>query len=182
MKTKFNKILSLFLSLIMICSMGLVSVAYSVDGQAVSFSGKSYENFCEIKRINETATIYPLEKLELYANYRAYSDKHYELVWSINGKSIFLNGDSDKTAKGNEVDLLFLGDTTIKLQIVLSNGDVLCEDEMFLESSFLESSGNNEMSFGDKLLSGFLLFMILFVGIVGGTVGPWIGELINLFN
>ena len=162
--------------------MGLVNIANAVDEQAVSFSGKSYENFCEIKRTTGSDTIYPLKKIELSANYRAYSDKHYALVWSIDGKSIFLNADSDKTAKGNEVELLFLGDTTVKLQIVLSNGDVLCEDEMFLESTFLELSGNNDMSFGDKLLSWFLLAMILFVGIVGGTVGPWIGELISLFK
>ncbi|MBR2893911.1 MAG: hypothetical protein IKB94_08665, partial [Clostridia bacterium] len=111
------------------------------------------------------------------ANYRAYSDKHYELVWTIDGKSVFIDGDSDKTAKGNEVELLFLGDTTVKLQIILSNGDVLCEDEMLLETAFPESSGSNDMSFGDRIVSWIWLAMILFVGIIGGTVGPFIGKL-----
>lgn len=177
MKTNIKKILALLLCLIIIGSIGSLSIVNAVDEQAVPFSDKSYENFCEIKRTNDISDIYPLKKLELYANYRAYSDKHYELVWTIDGKSVFIDGDSDKTAKGNEVELLFLGDTTVKLQIILSNGDVLCEDEMLLETAFPESSGSNDMSFGDRIVSWIWLAMILFVGIIGGTVGPFIGKL-----
>lgn len=178
MKTKIKKIFSLLLCVAMICSMGLVNIADAVDEQSDSvqtmpFSSKSYENFCEIKIISGIGTIFPLERLELSADYRAYSDTSYELVWTIDGKSVFLDGDSDKETVGTEVEMLFLGDTTVKLQIISSTGDVLCEDEMFLEAS-----RNNDMSFKDKLLSWFLLSLILFVGIVGGTVGPWIGKLI----
>ncbi len=115
----------------------------------------------------------PYEKLDLFANYRIYSADDYELVWTIDGKSVFLGGDSDKKTTGTEVQLLFIDDTTVKLQIISSNGDVFCEDEMFLKSS-----RNNDMSFGDKIVSWLLLAIILFVGIVGGTVGPWIGKLI----
>lgn len=179
MKTKPKKILSLLLCVAVIFSMGLANIAYAVDEQsnadylAMPFSGKSYENFCKIKIISGISTIFPLERLELSADYRAYSDTCYELVWTIDGKSVFLDGDSDKETTGTEVEMLFVDDTTVKLQIISSKGDVLCEDEMFLEVS-----RNNDMSFKDKLLSWFLLSIILFVGIVGGTVGPWIGKLI----
>ncbi|MBQ7295457.1 MAG: hypothetical protein IJW86_04605 [Clostridia bacterium] len=179
MKTKIKKIFSLLLCVAMICSIGLVNIAYAVDEQSdavyqtMPYSDESYGNFCKIKIISGISTIFPLERLELAADYRAYSDTSYELVWTIDGKSFFLDGDSDKETTGTEVEMLFLGDTTVKLQIISSKGDVLCEDEMFLEVS-----RNNDMSFKDKLLSWFLLSIILFVGIVGGTVGPWIGKLI----
>ncbi len=173
-KVRFNKILSLFLCVTLICSMGLVNIANAVDVQAVSFGDKANENFCKIKRTTATVTINPLEKVELYADYGVYSDENYELVWSIDGKSYFLKGDTNKTAKGTDVKMLFFDDTTVKLQIVSSNGGVLCEDEIFLKSY-----RDKDRSFWLNLQSYILLPIIIFVGVVGGTIGPWIGSLIS---
>ena len=177
MKTKFNKMISLLLCVVVFCSMGLVSIVYAVDGQAMYSSGEVPSDFCEIKRTTATVTINPLEKVELYAKYEVNTDESYELVWSIDGKSYFLNGGIDKATTGSEIELLFLDDTTVKLQIVASNGDVLCEDEVFLKSYY-----DKDRPFWLNLQSYILLPIIVFVGVVGGTVGPWIGELINLFK
>ena len=177
MKVRINKVLSLFLCLIVICSMGLVSIAYAVDDvrdyQAMNFGGEAPADFCKIKRTTATVTINPLEKVELYADYSVYSDENYELVWSIDGKSYFLNGAKDKTTTGTDVKMRFLDDTTVKLQIVSSNGDVICEDEIFLKSY-----RNKETPFLVKLQSWILLPIIVFVGVIGGTIGPWIGSLL----
>ncbi len=181
MKTKFNKIFSIVLCVVLICSMGLVSIAHAVaeqkddvlDYQAMNFVGEAPADFCKIKRTTATVTINPLEKVELYAEYSIYSDENYELVWSIDGKSYFLKGDTNKTAKGTDVKMRFIDDTTVKLQIVASNGEVLCEDEIFLKSY-----RNKETPFLTKLQSWILLPIIVFVGVVGGTIGPWIGKLI----
>ena len=176
MKARFNKILSLFLCLIMICSMGLVSIAYAVDDvsdyQAMNFGGEAPADFCKIKRTTATVTINTFEKVKLYADYSVYSDENYELVWSIDGKSYFLNGAKDKTTTGTDVKMRFLDDTTVKLQIVSSNGDVLCEDEIFLKSY-----RDKDRSFFVNLQANFLLAIMIFIGVIGGTIGPWIGSL-----
>ena len=112
--------------------------------------------------------------MKLYADYNITTDEGYELVWSIDGKSYFMNDFKDKTT-GEEVELLFLDDTTVKLQIISSDGDVFCEDELFMKSY-----RNNDISFLVELEGNILLVIMLFIGIVGGTFGPLIGKIINL--
>ncbi len=160
-----NKIISLILCLIMICSISSLTVAYADNSEA---------DFCKIKRTTATVTFNTFEKVKLYANYNITSDESYELVWSIEGKSYFMNDFKYKTT-GEEVKLLFLDDTTVKLQIISSNGNVLCEDELFMKSY-----RNNDVPFLVELEGDFLMAIMLFIGIVGGTFGPWIGKLINL--
>lgn len=181
MKYKFNRMLSLLLCIVVIYSTSLVNVAYSVDlqknvvhnSQVMYFENESHRDVCKIKRKTATVTINTFEKVELYADYSVYSNENYELLWSVDGKSYFLNGGIDKTTTGTNVKLLFLDDTTIKLQIVSSNGDVLCEDEIFLKSY-----RNKETPFLAKLQSWILLPIIVFIGVIGGTIGPWIGSIL----
>ena len=112
-----------------------------------------------------------MKKVKLYADYNISSDERYELVWNIDGKSYFLNSFKDR-ATGNEVELRFLDDTTVKLQVISENGDVLCEDEIFMKSY-----RNKDVPFWVNLEANFLLVIMLFVGVIGGTIGPWIGNL-----
>lgn len=175
MKTNFRKLLSVFLCLILTFSMCLISSTYS-NCKAVDSDGEADQDFCKIKRSTATVTINPFEKVKLYADYSIHSVGDYELVWSINGKSYFLNGYQDKTT-GSETELLFFDDTTVKLQIISSNGEVLCEDEVLLKSYI-----DKDRSFWLNLQSYILLPIIVFVGVVGGTAGPWIGKVLNLLK
>ena len=159
-----NKFISLFLCLIMICSIGSLTIAYADNSEA---------DFCKIKRTTATVTFNTFEKVKLYADYNITSDESYELVWSIDGKSYFMNDFKDKII-GEEVKLLFLDDTTVKLQVISSNGNVLCEDELFMKSY-----RNNDVTFFVNLEANCLMAIMIFIGIVGGTFGPWIGKLIN---
>lgn len=171
MKNKVNKIISLFLCLILIYSMGLSTIVYADDEQVVNTHRETDENFCKIKRTTATVTFNAFEKVKLYADYNINSDENYELVWSIDGKSYFLNGYNDQTT-GAEAELRFLDDTTVKLQIISSNGEVFCEDELFMKSYI-----NNGVSFWVNFEANFLMAIMIFIGIVGGTFGPWIGSL-----
>jgi hypothetical protein len=133
---------------------------------------ESSEDFCKIKRTTATVTIMPLEKLDLYAEYNVTSDTEYKFEWSINGNSYFINDGASKTSVGTDVEMLFLDDTTVKLQVISENGDVLCEDEIFMKSY-----RNKDVPFLVNLEVNFLLVIMLFVGVIGGTIGPWIGNL-----
>ncbi len=141
------------------------------DYMDMYFNGEEPVDFCKIQRTNATVTTMRLEKVELYPYYYVGNDNGAELVWTIDGKSIFVYGDSDKTTKGNEVEMIFLDDTTVKLQLISSKGDVICEDEIFLKAS-------NSTPFLANLQAWILLAVMIFVGVVGGTIGPWIGSLL----
>lgn len=164
MKTEFKKFLALCLCLIMICSISSITVAYA---------GNSEADFCKIERTTATVTFNTFEKVKLYANYNITSDESYELVWSIDGKAYFLNGYKEQTT-GEKAELRFLDDTTVKLQVISSNGDILCEDELFMKSY-----RNNDVPLLVELEGNFLLVIMLFIGLVGGTFGPWIGSLMS---
>ena len=161
-----NKFMSLLLCLIMICSISSLTIAHA---------GNSEGDFCKIKRTTATVTFNTFEKVKLYADYNIDSAEDYEVVWSVDGKSYFMNDFKDKT-KGEEVELLFLDDTTVKLQIISSNGEVLCEDELFMKSY-----RNNGVSLWVNLEANFLMAIMIFIGVIGGTFGPRIGKIMNLF-
>lgn len=166
MKNYFKKVLSLCLCLMMILTIGFANIVYAAEAKI--------EDFCKIKRTTATVTIMPFEKLDLYAEYNVKSDEDHELLWTIDGKSYFVNEGIDKTADGTDVELLFLDDTTVKLQIIASDGKAICEDEIFLKSY-----RNNDVPFWANLQGNFLLAIMLFIGIIGGTFGPWIGSLFS---
>jgi hypothetical protein len=158
MKTEFKKILALCLCLIMICSISSITVAYASNSEA---------DFCKIERTTATVTFNTFEKVKLYADYNICSDESYELVWTIARKSYFMNDFKDKTT-GEEVELLFLDDTTVKLQVISANGNVLCEDEMFFKSY-----RNNNVSFWVNLEATFLMAIMIIVTILGGPIGTF---------
>lgn len=143
------------------------------DYQAVYFSGEEPTDFCEIQRTTSTVTINPFEKVELYAHYYIDYDERAEFVWTIDGEGVFLNGEADKTTTGKDVTLLFLDDTTVKLQVVTSSGNIISEDEITLKSY-----NDKSVSVFERIKYSFLMILIVFVGMFGGTVGPWIGSLI----
>lgn len=138
--------------------------------QMLKNNEKESETFCKIKKATSLVSFTPLEKIELFADY--YTDEECELVWSIDGKSKFIGGESKKTAKGNNVKILFIDDSTVKLKLISSEGKVIAEDETFLKSYI-----DKNVSFTDRLLSNVLLIFIIFLGVIGGTFGPIVGTL-----
>lgn len=143
------------------------------DYCSMYFDGEKPADFCEIQRTTSTVTINPFEKVELYAHYFINTDNNANLIWSIEGDGIFLNGEKDKTTTGTGAELLFLDDTTVKLKLISSNGSIISEDEIYLKSY-----RNQNMSFFEKIKYSFLMILIVVVGMLGGTVGHWIGTLI----
>ena len=57
--------------------------------------------------------------------------------------------------------------------LITADTMVLCEDEIFLKSY-----RNKETPFLAKLQSWILLPIIVFIGVIGGTIGPWIGSIL----
>lgn len=143
------------------------------DYMDMYFNGEEPVDFCKIQRTTSTVTINPFEKVELYSHYYVNANKDAKLIWTIEDKGIFLNGETDKTASGATATLLFLDDTTIKLQLVSSDGNVISEDEVFLKSYI-----NKDTSIFETIKYGFLMVIITIVGALGGTIGPWIGSLL----
>lgn len=141
------------------------------DYQTMYFNGEEPTNFCKIQRTTSTVTINSFETVELYAHYYIECNENVELVWTIDGDSVFLNGKTDKKATGKGADLLFLDDTTVKLQVVSSSGNVISEDEITLKAPA-------KMSFFERIKYSFVMTLIVIVGAFGGTIGPWIGKLL----
>lgn len=163
-----KKVLSIFLAIIMALSVSVTGFAreYSAD----DFDGNEPEIFCKIKKVTVIVSSRP-QKVDLYADY--YAGEECELIWSIEGKSNFVKGVTKKTANDENVTLRFKGDTTVRLKLVSSDGRILAEDEMFLESYT-----GKDISFFDRLAAAFLGFWIIILGIFGGTFGPIIGKLL----
>lgn len=167
MMTKFKKVLSLFVCFMMIISVS--SVCY------VSAVGESSEDFCKIKRTTATVTIMPLEKLDLYAEYNVTSDTEYKFEWSIEGNSHFINDGVSKTSVGTDVEMLFLDDTTVKLQIISDDGRMLCEDEIFLKSY-----RNNDTPFWVEIEATLLFAVMLLTVFIGSPIGSFVKFISNL--
>lgn len=159
-----KKIFSFFLIIIMVFSMSTVSFAceYSAD----EFDGKEPETFCKIKKSSAVLTTNMLEKVILCADY--YAGEDCELIWSIEGKSNFIKGETKKNAKGETVTLRFMDNSTVKLKLVSSDGRVLSEDEIFLVSyrSYIKKDNT---SFFDRLITNFFMSIMIIWGVIGGT-------------
>lgn len=98
------------------------------------------------------------------------------LKWILYSDDFFLNMKTNKTAKGTEASLYFLDDATIKSQIISSNGEILSEDE-----TFLKSYADAKKLFSDRIknsfINAFLMFFVVVIGALGGTIGPWLGSI-----
>lgn len=70
----------------------------------------------------------------------------------------------------------FLGDTNIKLQLVSQDGEVLAEDEIFIET-LPEKTIFEKIR--EKFVSTFLTVWIVVIGVIGGTFGPLFGGVNN---
>ncbi len=148
MKVKFKKIISVLLCVVVFVMMGSVNFAYAAETN-------TNEEFCEIKRTTATVLINRFEKIDFYAEYYVSDDKNVEFIWTIEGDGNFINGETKKITKGETAQMRFIDDTTVKLQIVSSNGEVIAEDEVFLERY-----GKNDGTF----IQSF--FMSIYLGIV----------------
>lgn len=147
--------------------------------QKMYFNGKEPIDFCEIRRETGRISYTDGTKEKVFAHYYN-DDDSATLVWSIDGESVFVNGETEKTATGNSAELVFHGESTkVKLQMISSDGEVISEDEITLtipaERTFFQK-------IGDKFVEAFLLFGIIFFGVFGGTFGPMIGSIANWFH
>lgn len=141
------------------------------DYQAMYYNGKEPANFCKIQRTTATVTINPFETVDLYAHYYIDYKENTEFIWTIEGESVFLNSKTDKKTSGKGATLLFLDDTTVKLQVISSSGNVISEDEITLKAP-------TKTSFLEKIKYSFVMTLIVIISFFGGTVGPWIGSLL----
>lgn len=147
--------------------------------QKMYFNGEEPIDFCEIRRETGRISYTDGTKEKVFAHYYN-DDDSATLVWSIDGESVFVNGETEKTATGNSAELVFHGESTkVKLQMISSDGEVISEDEITLtipaERTFFQK-------IGDKFVEAFLLFGIIFFGVFGGTFGPMIGSIANWFH
>lgn len=146
--------------------------------QKLYLNGEEPVDFCEIETSSGRTEFNINNKLSLNAHYYA-ADTGATLVWSIDGESVFIDGETEKTETGRRAHILFLGDANIKLKLVSQDGEVLAEDEITIktlpERTFFQK-------IGDRIVEAFLTFGIIFVGVVGGTFGPMIGSIANWFH
>lgn len=153
-----KKLISVLLAIIMALSVSVTGFAreYSAD----DFDGNEPEIFCEIKKVTVIVSSRP-QKVSLYADY--YAGEECELIWSVEGKSNFIKGETKKTANGENVTLRFKGDTTVKLKLMSSDGRLLAEDEMFLESY-----AGKDVSLFDRFTANFMMSIMILLGIIFG--------------
>ncbi len=129
-----------------------------------AFATNSEEAFCKIKKINEAPVYYErYEKIGLRAEYEVDSDEDVQLVWTIEGKSKFVDGDSKQMTTGESVTVKFLGNSIIKLQVVTTDGEVLAEDELEVKDGNI---GGIKGFLANAFLSVYLVFFVLFGFIV----------------
>lgn len=166
MKIKFKKILSIALCIAVIFMIGYVIPVYASEES---------EDFCKILNESGRDSFRINDKFSLSADYYS-DDENATLLWTIEGESVFRDGESEKTETGSIVFIHFLGDTNIKLQLISQDGKVLAEDEITIktmpEKNFFEKAY-------DKLVGAFLTFWIVVIGGVGGTIGSLFGGFFN---
>ncbi len=99
-----------------------------------AYAADTTEEFCEIKKVSATPVYYQLfDEVELYAEYYADPNEDVQLVWTLDGKSRFVDGDEKQMTTGSTATVKFLGNSTVKLQLVAADGEVLAEDELYVE-------------------------------------------------
>ena len=172
-----KKFISILLAIITAFSISVTAFAreYSAD----DFDGKEPEVFCKIKKSGAVLTTNMLEKVELWADY--YVGEDCEFIWSVEGKSNFIKGETKKTAKGENVTLRFIDDSTVKLKIVSQDGRVLAEDEKFLES-YSSYANKGKASFFDRVTVNLLMSVMIIWGIIGVPIGSIIGLFYDVFG
>lgn len=136
------------------------------DYQEIYFNSKEPEAFCKAQKASGYITHERFEVIDLFAHYYS-TDEKSTLIWTVDGKSVFIDSETNKRATGNETKILFLGDTKVKLQLVSYNGDILSEDEIILKAP-------SKISFIDRMKYSFVTFLIIVIG----TIGPWFSSLI----
>lgn len=147
------------------------------DFQKMYFNGDEPTDFCEINRTSSTVSVNSFEKVDLYAHYYFRESEDAKLIWSIEGNGLMIQETINKSKSTLEtsVSLYVYGDTTVKLKMVSPSGITLDSDEI----TFVSSSRKNSSFLGmvkEFFVQNFLLFFIFVVGVLGGTVGPWIGS------
>ena len=166
MNFRLKKILSLILCAVMMFAFSSAIPVYAIEESA---------DFCKIQNDSGRTSFRVNDKFSLSADYYC-ADVNATLLWTIDGESIFIDGTTEKTETGPIAMIHFLGDTNIKLQLVSQDGEVISEDEISIETlpekTFFESAR-------EKLVSIFLTFWVVVIGVIGGTFGPLFGGIIN---
>ena len=142
--------------------------------QKMYFNGSEPIDFCEIRKKTGSISYTDGSKENVFAHYYN-EDNSATLVWSIDGESVFVNGETEKTATGKSAELVFHGESTkVRLQMISSDGEVISEDEITLnapvERTFFQK-------IGDRFVEAFFAFWLIFFGVFGGTIGSLFGGL-----
>ena len=166
MKIKVKKILSIALCVAMIFTFSSAIPVYAAEESA---------DFCKILNDSGREAFRINDKFSLSADYYS-ADENATLLWSIEGESIFRDGETEKTETGPVAFIHFLGDTNIKLQLISQDGEVLAEDEITIET-LPEKTFFEEVY--DRLVGAFLTFWIVVIGGVGGTFGSIFGPIFD---
>ncbi len=146
---RFFSVLMAVITIFSAMTIGFTDCAFAAD-----------EAYCKIKKTDALVLINPLMKLELYADW--YADEDCELVWSVEGKSRFVNGETEKNAKGENAELLFIDDSTVILKLVAPDGRVLAENEMFLKSY-----AHNGADFFENIKTDIAFILAILYGFIG---------------
>lgn len=142
--------------------------------QKLYLNGEEPVDFCEIETSSGRTEFNINNKLSLNAHYYA-ADTGATLVWSIDGESVFIDGETEKTETGRRAHVHFLGDTNIKLQLISQDGEVLAEDEITFETL-------PEKTFFEKLWGDISAWFIFSAMLIANFILEPIGSLINMFR
>ncbi len=138
-----------------------------VENQSFHYEGGEPEDFCEIIKTSSTHNLERNSDNQISAHYYN-SDKDAKLVWTIEGKGEFVDGDSKKMTTGPDVTFKAKGDATLKLQLVSADGEVVSEDEVGIISPSPMS-----LFFAEAFIYVFLAFG-MFLGVFA--------EIFNIFR
>ncbi len=146
-----KKVLSLILAV-------LIAVA-AIPFSACAAGADTTENFCKIKKVSTLVYFQFFDDVELSAEYYADPEKDAELVWALDGNSKFVDGGLKETTTGSTATVKFLGNTTVKLQLISSDGEVLAEDELYVEDG--KTKGVDSFFANIFISVYFVIFFIL---------------------
>ncbi len=126
-----------------------------------AFATNTEEEFCKIKKVSATPVYYQrFDEVELYAEYYADPDEDVQLIWILDGNSKFVDGDEKKMTTGSTATVKFLGNSTIKLQLVAADGEVLAEDELYVED------GKSEGTFIQSFIISIYLGIVSILNVI----------------
>ncbi len=139
---------------------GSYSQSLEVDNQSQYFEGEEPADFCEIIKKSSSINLDRYKKNQISAHYYN-SDKDATLIWTIEGKGSFVDGDAKKMTKGTDVTVKVTGDATLKLQLISADGEVVSEDKAELIS----------FSISNSIATNILMWIMVIIGAIGGTIG-----------